>query len=59
MKIADVAARLNKSQQFVRLCLQRGLFPFGTATKLPGSNRWNYVIFPEKFREYVGDLKEG
>lgn len=54
MKIADVAARLNKSQQYIRICLQRGLFPFGTATKLPGSNRWNYVIFPAKFEEYVG-----
>lgn len=54
MKIADVAARLNKSQQYIRICLQRGLLPFGTATKMPGSNRWNYVIFPAKFEEYVG-----
>ena len=59
MKIADVARQLNKGEQYIRICLQRGLFPFGTATKIPGSSRWNYVIFPEKFREYVGEVKEG
>ena len=54
MTIHEVAKALGKSPQFVRICLQRGLLPFGTATKLPNSTRWTYVIFPEKVKEYVG-----
>lgn len=56
--VNQVAIKLNKSPQYIRLCLQRGLLPFGTATQLPGSKRWNYLIFPEKFKEYVGNLDE-
>lgn len=50
-----VARRLGKSPQFIRVCLQRGLLPFGTACKMPNSTTYNYVIFPNKFREYVGE----
>lgn len=51
--IALAARCLGKSEQFIRIGLQRGLLPFGTA--VPGSgNRWNYDIRPKKFREYVG-----
>lgn len=48
------AARcLGKSEQFVRIGLQRGLLPFGNA--VPGTgNNWNYYINPLKFRDYVG-----
>lgn len=48
------AARcLGKSEQFVRIGLQRGLLPFGNA--VPGTgNNWNYYINPVKFRDYVG-----
>lgn len=56
MTVKEVAERLGKSPQFVRICLQRGLFPFGTATKMPNSNQWSYVIFPKKFEEYVGEI---
>ncbi|MEY8405069.1 hypothetical protein AALA54_17530, partial [Oscillospiraceae bacterium 44-34] len=49
-----VAARcLGKSDQFVRIGLQRGLLPFGTAVPGTGS-KWNYYIDPAKFRVYVG-----
>lgn len=49
------AARcLGKSEQFVRIGLQRSLLPFGHA--VPGSgSRWNYYINPVKFREFVGN----
>lgn len=48
------AARcLGKSEQFVRIGLQRGLLPFGLAVPGTGEN-WNYDIRPEKFRDYVG-----
>lgn len=48
------AARcLGKSEQFVRIGLQRGLLPFGNA--VPGTGKkWNYYINPVKFRDYVG-----
>ena len=48
------AARcLGKSEQFVRIGLQRGFLPFGNA--VPGEGeRWNYYINPEKFKDYVG-----
>lgn len=48
------AARcLGKSEQFIRVGLQRGLLPFGNA--VPGIGKsWNYYINPAKFRDYVG-----
>ena len=55
MTVQDVARALNKSPQFVRVCLQRGLFPFGVACKMPNSDKYTYVIFKAKFLEYVGE----
>lgn len=53
---------MGKSQQFLRIGLQQGIFPFGTAVKL--SSIWTYYIYPKKFYEYTGqeierDVKEG
>jgi hypothetical protein len=53
--VSDVAKALNKSPQYIRICLQKGLLPFGAAAKMPHSGQWTYVIFPKKFKEYVGD----
>jgi transcriptional regulator with XRE-family HTH domain len=51
---ATAARCLGKSDQFVRVGLQRGILPFGTA--VPGSGgRWSYYINPAKFRAFVGD----
>ena len=49
----DAARCMGKSEQFVRIGLQRGLLPFGNAVPGTGSN-WNYYINPFKFRDYVG-----
>jgi DNA-binding transcriptional regulator YdaS (Cro superfamily) len=50
----DEAARcMGKSRQFVRVGLQRGVFPFGNAVPGEGS-KWSYYINPAKFRDYVG-----
>lgn len=54
MKIIDAAKRLNKSQEFVRMGLQLGRLPFGTAVKT--SSKWSYDIREEAFEKY---LKEG
>ena len=50
---AAAARCLGKSNQFVRVGLQRGLLPFGNA--VPGTReRFNYYISPIRFRDYVG-----
>ena len=51
--VPEVAARLNKSPQLIRLLAQRGKLPFIAAEKT--SSRWNYTIFPEKAKEYIGE----
>ena len=53
--VAEVEKRLGKSQQYIRVCLQKGLLPFGVACKMPHSSTYSYVIFPAKFKEYVGE----
>ena len=55
--VKDVARRLNKPIRYVHLCLQQGRFPFGMAIKMPGSDRYNYVIYPEKFKAYCGEIE--
>lgn len=55
LTVNDVAKALNKSPQYIRVCLQKGLLPFGTAAKMHNSSQWCYVIFPKKFEEYVGN----
>lgn len=56
ISVKEAAELMGKSQQFVRIGLQRGLLPFGTAVKM--STKWTYYISPKKFIEYVG-IKEG
>lgn len=53
--IKDVAEALGKSEQTIRLCLQRGLLPFGTAIRMPNSHKYVYIIYPKKFNEYIGE----
>ncbi len=50
--IQEAARIMKKTEQFIRVCLQRGLLPFGTATKL--SSQWTYYISPKLFYEYTG-----
>lgn len=52
ISIKQAAETMGKCQQFVRVGLQRGLLPFGTAVKV--TTRWNYYISPKLFQEYVG-----
>lgn len=58
LTIAEVADSLNKSQQFIRVGLQRDRFPFGVAVPpQDGCKRWNYVIFKKRFYDYIGGIK--
>ena len=59
IKIKDVAQKLGKGEQSIRVMLQQGLLPFGAAVKIPGSSTWSYTIFPEKFKEYCGGVERG
>lgn len=43
---------LGKSEQFVRIGLQRGILPFGYAVKM--SSKWTYHISEHKVFEYLG-----
>ena len=51
--VAEAAARMGKSPQFIRICLQQGLLPIGTAVKT-GKKNWNYYISPKLLDEYIG-----
>lgn len=50
-----IAAKvMKKDQQYIRLGLIQGIFPFGEAFKMPGSHQYSYYISPKKFYEYTG-----
>ena len=52
MKVKEAAKMLGKSEQFIRIGLQRGILPFGYAVKM--SSKWCYHISEYKVREYLG-----
>jgi transcriptional regulator with XRE-family HTH domain len=53
ISVAETARRLGKSQQFIRVSLQRGIAPFGFATKVSG-NAYDYHISPKLLDDYIG-----
>lgn len=53
ISVKEAAEIMGKSQQFIRVGLQRRLLPFGTAVKM--SSKWTYYISPKQFYEYVGE----
>lgn len=54
--IKEASLLMNKSEQFIRVGLQRNSLPFGTAVKM--SSRWSYYISPKLFYEYVGKKED-
>ncbi|MBO0586152.1 hypothetical protein [Sporosarcina sp. E16_8] len=56
IKISDAAKLMGKSQQFVRVGLQRNILPFGFAVQM--SSKWTYHISPKLLNEYVGIKQE-
>lgn len=57
MTVTECARLLDKSPQFVRVGLQRGVLPFGVAIKINGS-KYTYHISESKVYEYLGIKKE-
>ena len=52
VKVKEAAKLLGKSEQFIRIGLQRGMLPFGYAVKM--SSKWTYHISEHKVFEYLG-----
>lgn len=51
MKINEVALMLGVSPHTLRLGLQRGELPFGSAIKT--SSKYTYIIYEKKLKEYL------
>ncbi|PID22471.1 hypothetical protein CSV61_02165 [Sporosarcina sp. P3] len=52
VKVSEAAKVIGKSEQFVRIGLQRNILPFGYAVKM--SSKWTYHISPKLLEEYMG-----
>lgn len=52
MTVKEAAKILGKSEQFVRIGLQRGILPFGYAVQM--SSKYTYHISEAKLYEYLG-----
>jgi len=53
LTVEKAAKLLGKSEQFIRVSLQRGTAPFGFAVQM-SSGKWCYHISPKKFADYAG-----
>lgn len=51
--ISVAAKKMGKSEQFIRVGLQCGVFDFGYAVKM--SSKYSYHISPSKFKKYIGE----
>lgn len=56
--VKRAAEILGKSQQFVRIGLQRNILPFGVAMQMPGKATYTYHISPKKLCDYAGIKEE-
>lgn len=52
ISVKEAAKLMGKSEMFVRIGLQRGLLPIGTAVKM--SSKYTYYISPKLLEEYIG-----
>lgn len=50
--VTEAARIIGASPQFVRVAMQRGLLPIGTAVKM--SSHWTYNISPKLLHDYSG-----
>ena len=53
MTIAEASKLMGVSRQFVRVGLQKGIFPFGYAVQV-SADRFTYFISRQKFLDYTG-----
>ena len=53
ISVKEAAKMMNKSEMFVRVGLQRGILPIGTAIQT--SSKYSYHISPKLLKEYLGE----
>lgn len=53
LTVKEAAKLMNKSEQFIRIGLQRNILPIGNAVLNPGG-KYSYYISPELFEKYTG-----
>lgn len=53
LSVDEAAKIMGVSKPYIRVGLQRGLLPFGTAVKLTG-NRYTYFISKNRLYDYLG-----
>ena len=53
LSVDEAAKIMGVSKPYIRIGLQRGLLPFGTAVKMTG-NRYTYFISKNRLYEYLG-----
>lgn len=53
ISVAEAAERMGVSRQFVRVGLQKGIFPWGYAVQI-SAGRYTYFISRHKFLEFIG-----
>ena len=51
--VLEASHILGVSQQYIRIGLQRGLLPFGTAVQISGK-KWTYHISRGLLNKYIG-----
>lgn len=56
INIERAAEVMGVSPQTVRVGLQKGVFTFGAALKMPGSSRFTYVIYTKEFERLFGEV---
>lgn len=54
MTVAEAAAIIGATPSFIRIGLQRGLLPFGSAVRYTENGKYTYHIVPVKVYEYMG-----
>lgn len=58
VSVKECARALGRSEQFIRISLQKELLPIGYAIKLSG-NRYSYYISPLLLFNYTGYKAKG
>lgn len=56
ISIERAAEVMGVSPQTVRVGIQKGVFTFGAAVKMPGSSRYTYVIYTKEFERLFGEV---
>ena len=56
ISIELAAEIMGVSPQTVRIGIQKGVFTFGAAVKMPGSSRYTYVIYTKEFERLFGEV---